>query len=63
MSKAASLEKSDSNDLTSKMRDYLTENIFYTVDEKMRQGMELYFELANKHNLITENKPLRFTSQ
>jgi chorismate dehydratase len=45
------------------MREYLTENIFYTVDEKMRQGMELYFELANKHNLITENKPLRFTSQ
>jgi chorismate dehydratase len=44
------------------MRQYLTQNICYTVDEKMRQGMELYFKLAHKHNLIVENKPLRFTN-
>jgi len=42
------------------MREYLTENIRYGVDEKMRDGMELYFELARKHQLINEVKPLRF---
>jgi chorismate dehydratase len=42
------------------MRAYLTQNICYSVDEKMRQGMELYFKLAREHQLIDENKPLRF---
>jgi chorismate dehydratase len=44
------------------IREYLTQNICYAVDEKMRQGMKLYFELAHKHMLIPENKPLRFTN-
>jgi chorismate dehydratase len=34
------------------MREYLTENISYTVDDVMRQGMELFFKLARKHQLI-----------
>lgn len=42
------------------MRRYLTENISYSVDEEMRAGMELYYELAHKHQLIGENKPLEF---
>jgi chorismate dehydratase len=28
---------------------YLSENISYSVDESMRMGLELYFELASKH--------------
>ena len=42
------------------MREYLTENISYCVDESMRNGMELYFKLARRHGLILENKPLAF---
>jgi chorismate dehydratase len=40
------------------MRKYLSENISYSVDESMRRGMELYFELAAKNNLIEENREL-----
>ena len=39
---------------------YLTNNISYRVAEKMQQGMELYFKLAQKHQLISDNKELRF---
>jgi predicted solute-binding protein len=42
------------------MRQYLTENISYSVDESMRAGMELYYKLAHKHQLIGENKSLEF---
>jgi len=42
------------------MRKYLSENISYSVDESMRLGMELYFDLAQKNGLLTENKPLVF---
>jgi chorismate dehydratase len=41
---------------------YLTENISYSVDEAMSAGLELYFELAHKHQLIDQNKPLRFAA-
>jgi chorismate dehydratase len=44
------------------MHDYLTKNISYRVTEKMRQGMELYFKLAHKHQLVSENKELRFVT-
>ncbi|HEV7643546.1 MAG TPA: menaquinone biosynthesis protein [Pyrinomonadaceae bacterium] len=37
---------------------YLTENISYSVDDSMRRGMELYFELAYKNSLIAQNRPL-----
>jgi hypothetical protein len=40
--------------------DYLTSNVSYRVTEKMREGMELYFKLAHKHQLVRENKNLRF---
>ncbi len=42
------------------MRDYLSNNISYSIDDKMQQGMELYFNLAEKHGLIGQNKPLNF---
>src|SRR5690349_11042381 len=42
------------------LRKYLTENISFRVDESMRRGLQLYFELAAKHQLIETLKPLRF---
>jgi chorismate dehydratase len=42
------------------IRKYLTENITFHVDEKLEKGMKLYFELALKHGLIAENRPLQF---
>lgn len=42
------------------MIEYLTNNISFAPDETMEQGMRLYFELAYKHGLIQEVKPLRF---
>ena len=39
---------------------YLAENISYSVSDSMQKGLELYFKLAEKHNLIEENKPLSF---
>ena len=42
------------------LRNYLTENIVFNVDEAMEKGLRLYFELASKHNLIDGVKPLRF---
>ena len=42
------------------LRNYLTENIVFNVDESMGKGLQLYFELAFKHHLIESVKPLRF---
>jgi predicted solute-binding protein len=39
---------------------YLSENISYSIDENMREGLELYFKLAKKNGLIEKDKPLRF---
>ena len=44
------------------LKSYLTTNISYSVDESMRKGMELYFELAFKSGLIERNKPLDFAA-
>ena len=44
------------------IKDYLTENIAFRMDEEMKKGLELYFELARKHNLIDLKKPLRLLS-
>src|SRR5687768_8237784 len=41
---------------------YLTDNISFTPDKTMLQGMRLYFELAYKHGLIEAVKPLRFSA-
>lgn len=40
------------------IRDYLTENIVFEVDEEMKKGLTLYFELASKHELIDELRPM-----
>ena len=39
---------------------YLAENISYSVSDSMQKGLELYFKLAKKNQLIEENKPLSF---
>ncbi|HKX83857.1 MAG TPA: MqnA/MqnD/SBP family protein, partial [Pyrinomonadaceae bacterium] len=39
---------------------YLSENISYSIDDSMQQGLDLYFQLAQKNGLIDTNKPLRF---
>jgi chorismate dehydratase len=41
---------------------YLSENISYSIDDSMQNGLELYFELAQKNGLIDMNKPLEFTT-
>lgn len=41
---------------------YLTENISYDIDDTMQHGLELFYKLAAKHNLIAENRPLLFTN-
>ena len=45
------------------MLKYLSENISYSIDDSMQKGLELYFELAAKHFLIKENKPLSFNDE
>jgi len=42
------------------MRNYLTQNITFEVDESLQRGMELYFELAKKHGLIKNVKPIEY---
>jgi chorismate dehydratase len=42
------------------IKDYLTKNIAFQMDEDMKQGLRLYFELARKRNLIEQTKPLNF---
>ncbi len=44
------------------IRRYLSENVVYAPDETMLRGMELYFDLAHRHGLITANRPLDFVS-
>jgi chorismate dehydratase len=39
---------------------YLSKNIAYAIDDSMRAGLSLYFELAHKHQLIERLKPLQF---
>src|SRR5688572_25130794 len=42
------------------IRSYLTDNIVFSVDEEMREGLERYFELARKHALIESARELVF---
>jgi chorismate dehydratase len=44
------------------IKDYLTRNIAFQMDEEMKRGLELYFELAQKHKLIDQAKPLEFVA-
>ena len=41
-------------------KNYLSENISYSIDENMQKGLELFFELARKNHLINDCKPLAF---
>lgn len=42
------------------IKDYLTRNIAFQMDEEMKQGLKLYFELGQRHGLIERVKPLEF---
>lgn len=42
------------------MKIYLTENVSFSIDRSMREGLALFFELANKSGLNAKNKPLEF---
>jgi chorismate dehydratase len=44
------------------MRQYLTDNIVFNVDEEMWKGLTRYFDLAQKHKLITSANPIAFIS-
>jgi chorismate dehydratase len=39
---------------------YLAENISFELNEEMRAGLELYFQLAHKHGVIQNLRPLKF---
>ena len=39
---------------------YLTENISFELNEEMRAGLELYFQLAHKHGVTQNLRPLKF---
>jgi chorismate dehydratase len=39
---------------------YLSENISYTIDDSMRRGLALYYDLAHRHRLIENRKDLNF---
>ncbi len=43
------------------MRKYLSEDISYAIDDSMREGLNLYFELATKHKFIGPTRKLLFT--
>ncbi|MEZ5346454.1 MAG: hypothetical protein R2681_12970 [Pyrinomonadaceae bacterium] len=40
------------------MKKYLTENISYSISESMKNGLELYFNLAAKNKLTEGNRDL-----
>jgi len=44
---------------SAELQHYLQENISFRMDDGMRSGLQLYFELAYKHKLITAVKPLK----
>jgi chorismate dehydratase len=44
------------------IKDYLTQNIAFQMDEDMLKGLQLYFDLARKHNLIQTDRALEFTA-
>lgn len=42
------------------LKNYLTENISFAIDDSMQNGMELYFKLAAQHNLIERLREIKF---
>jgi chorismate dehydratase len=45
------------------VKDYLTQNIAFRMDVDMTKGLDLYFQLARKLNLIEEAKALRLIGE
>jgi chorismate dehydratase len=43
----------------SELRTYLLENISFTLDAGMRAGLDLFYNLAHKHGLLSALRPLR----
>ncbi|MEP6900533.1 MAG: menaquinone biosynthesis protein [Actinomycetota bacterium] len=41
-------------------KEYLSENISYSIDDSMQKGLELYYDLAHKHRLIEKRKDLQY---
>jgi chorismate dehydratase len=41
------------------LRHYLDQNISYQLDDELTRGLNLYFQLAHKHRLLPELKPLK----
>ncbi|HEV7859286.1 MAG TPA: menaquinone biosynthesis protein [Pyrinomonadaceae bacterium] len=41
------------------LREYLLENISFTLDEEMRAGLDLFYRLAHKHGIIPALRPLK----
>ena len=41
------------------LHDYIDKNICFSLDENMRAGLDLYFQLAYKHALLDNVKPLK----
>lgn len=44
------------------IREYLTRNITFQLDDSLATGLQLYFQLALKHGLIENNKPLELVT-
>jgi len=47
---------------TGEIKDYLTRNIAFQMDESMVKGLQLYFDLAHKHDLVQTIRALEFTA-
>ena len=45
---------------SAEVKEYLTQNIAFRMDADMKKGLQLYFELAQKHQLIEGTKALEF---
>lgn len=41
------------------LKEYLEENISFSLDDELRAGLELFYKLAYKHHLIPAQKPLK----
>jgi len=44
------------------VKDYLSKNIAFQMDEDMTRGLQLFFNLAQKHKLVDEVKALEFVT-
>jgi predicted solute-binding protein len=43
------------------LRNYLSQNISYAVDDDLRRGMQLFFELAKKNRLCENLRELEYS--